>query len=152
MAQLNEKELFESVPVPKAVARLIVPTIISQIVTVIYNLADTFFIGRIDALFANAGIMPAGNMSELKTDDWARMVEINIMGVLNSMAAVLPRFIAQKRGHIVVTPPSRAQGPCPATPCTAAQSTLCAPCSKVSAPNAWRKGQISEQRQFFPAQ
>ena len=103
MAQLNEKELFESVPVPKAVARLIVPTIIRQIVTVIYNLADTFFIGRIDALFANAGIMPAGNMSELKTGDWARMVEINIMGVLNSMAAVLPRFIAQKRGHIVVT-------------------------------------------------
>lgn len=59
--------------------------------------------GRIDALFANAGIMPAGNMSELKTGDWVRMVEINIMGVLNSMAAVLPRFIAQKRGRIVVT-------------------------------------------------
>lgn len=47
MAQLSEKELFETVPVPKAVARLIIPTIISQIVTVIYNLADTFFIGRI---------------------------------------------------------------------------------------------------------
>lgn len=47
MAELTEKELFESVPVPKAVARLIIPTIISQIVTVIYNLADTFFIGRI---------------------------------------------------------------------------------------------------------
>ena len=59
--------------------------------------------GKIDALFANAGIMPAGNMSELKTDDWARMVGINVMGVLNSMAAVLPEFIAQKGGHIVVT-------------------------------------------------
>lgn len=47
MAQLSEKELFETVPVPKAVARLIISTIISQIVTVIYNLADTFFIGRI---------------------------------------------------------------------------------------------------------
>lgn len=59
--------------------------------------------GKVDALFANAGIMPAGNMSELKTDDWAHMVEINIMGVLNSIAAVLPQFIAQKSGHIVVT-------------------------------------------------
>ena len=59
--------------------------------------------GRIDALFANAGIMPAGNMSELKTDDWVRMVEVNVMGVLNSMAAVLPRFFAQKSGHIIVT-------------------------------------------------
>lgn len=59
--------------------------------------------GKIDALFANAGIMPAGNMSELKTDDWAHMVNINIMGVLNSMAAVLPQFIAQKNGHIIVT-------------------------------------------------
>lgn len=59
--------------------------------------------GKIDVLFANAGIMPAGNMSEGKTDDWARMVDINIMGVLNAMAAVLPEFVAQKRGHIVVT-------------------------------------------------
>lgn len=59
--------------------------------------------GKVDTLFANAGVMPAGNMSELKTDDWARMVQINIMGVLNAMAAVLPEFIAQKRGHIVVT-------------------------------------------------
>lgn len=59
--------------------------------------------GRVDALFANAGIMPAGNMSQLKTGDWARMVDINIMGVLNSMAAVLPQFIEQKSGHIIVT-------------------------------------------------
>lgn len=47
MNQLTEKELFETVLVPRAVARLIIPTIISQIVTVIYNLADTFFIGQI---------------------------------------------------------------------------------------------------------
>lgn len=42
-----EKELFETMPVPKAVAALAVPTIISQVVTMIYNLADTFFIGQI---------------------------------------------------------------------------------------------------------
>ena len=59
--------------------------------------------GRIDALFANAGIMPAGNMSELQVQDWRRMVNINIVGVLNSIAAVLPEFLAQKSGHIIAT-------------------------------------------------
>lgn len=41
--QISEKELFEELPVPKAVATLAIPTIISQVVTMIYNLADTFF-------------------------------------------------------------------------------------------------------------
>lgn len=43
--------------------------------------------GKVDATFANAGIMPGGNMSELKVQDWMGMVEINIKGVLNAMAA-----------------------------------------------------------------
>lgn len=59
--------------------------------------------GRVDALFANAGVMPGGNMSEGKLGDWMAMVDINIKGVLNAMAAVLPEFLAQKSGHIVVT-------------------------------------------------
>ena len=50
--------------------------------------------GKADAVFANAGIMPAGNMSELKVKDWNAMIEINIKGVLNVMAAVLPEFSA----------------------------------------------------------
>ncbi len=43
----RETYLFEQMPVPKAVATLAIPTIISQIVTMIYNLADTFFIGQL---------------------------------------------------------------------------------------------------------
>ncbi len=46
MEDQSEKALFESTPVPKAVATLAIPTIISQVVTMIYNLADTFFIGQ----------------------------------------------------------------------------------------------------------
>ena len=46
MAQFSERELFETVPVPRAVATLAVLTVISQVVTMIYNLADTFFIGQ----------------------------------------------------------------------------------------------------------
>ena len=59
--------------------------------------------GKVDVLFANAGTMPGGNMSELKVADWISMVDINVKGVLFSMAAVLPEFIAQKSGHIIVT-------------------------------------------------
>lgn len=42
----ENKEIFESMPVPKALATLAIPTIISQLITMIYNLADTFFIGQ----------------------------------------------------------------------------------------------------------
>ena len=41
-----KKEIFESMPVPKALATLAIPTIISQLIAMIYSLADTFFIGR----------------------------------------------------------------------------------------------------------
>lgn len=46
MREPSEKEIFETLPVHRAVAALAVPTIISQIVSIVYNLADTFFIGR----------------------------------------------------------------------------------------------------------
>lgn len=59
--------------------------------------------GRVDVLFANAGIMPAGNMSALKVNDWMSMVDTNIKGVLYGMAAVLPEFKAQKSGQVIVT-------------------------------------------------
>ncbi|MBQ9891019.1 MAG: polysaccharide biosynthesis C-terminal domain-containing protein [Firmicutes bacterium] len=42
----DKKELFESMPIPKALATLAIPTIISQMINVIYNMVDTFFIGR----------------------------------------------------------------------------------------------------------
>ncbi len=42
----DKKELFENTPVPKALATMAVPTIISQLVNLVYNLVDTFFIGR----------------------------------------------------------------------------------------------------------
>ncbi len=45
--QTNEKkELFENTPIPKALATLAVPTIISQLINLIYNMVDAFFIGR----------------------------------------------------------------------------------------------------------
>ncbi len=59
--------------------------------------------GKIDVLFANAGIMPASSVKDLKTKDWSNMVDINIKGVLNSVAAVYPEFLKNNKGHIIVT-------------------------------------------------
>ncbi|WP_137863012.1 MULTISPECIES: SDR family oxidoreductase [unclassified Sphingomonas] len=57
--------------------------------------------GRIDALVNNAGVMPLSPLAALKRDEWRRMIDVNIHGVLNGIAAVLPRFVAQGRGHVV---------------------------------------------------
>ncbi len=46
MEQTKEKQIFEQLPVPKAVFTLAVPTVISQLIVLIYNLADTWFIGQ----------------------------------------------------------------------------------------------------------
>lgn len=45
--QKNNNELFTTMPVGKAVAKLAIPTVISQIVIILYSLADTFFVGQI---------------------------------------------------------------------------------------------------------
>lgn len=57
--------------------------------------------GSIDVIFLNAGVMPNSPLSALKTDEWDQMVDVNIKGVLNGVAAVLPTFISQKSGHII---------------------------------------------------
>lgn len=59
--------------------------------------------GRVDAIFLNAGVMPNSPLSALKTDEWHQMVDVNIKGVLNGVAAVLPGFLAQKSGHVIAT-------------------------------------------------
>ena len=48
--------LFEQTPIPKAVAQLAVPTVLSSLVMVIYNLADTFFVGMLNDPVQNAAV------------------------------------------------------------------------------------------------
>lgn len=59
--------------------------------------------GRVDVIFLNAGIMRTSPVSALKTDEWEQTVDINIKGVLNGVAAVMPDFIAQRSGQIIAT-------------------------------------------------
>ena len=57
--------------------------------------------GRVDVIVNNAGVMPLSLMASLKVDEWDRMVDVNIKGVLNGIAAVLPEMTARGSGHIV---------------------------------------------------
>jgi NADP-dependent 3-hydroxy acid dehydrogenase YdfG len=57
--------------------------------------------GRIDVLVNNAGVMPLAMLEALKVDEWNRMIDVNIRGVLHGIAAVLPVMREQGAGHIV---------------------------------------------------
>ncbi len=59
--------------------------------------------GRVDVLFNNAGIMPVNNLSELAHQEWQQMLDINVKGVLNGIAAALPVMRKQKFGHVIST-------------------------------------------------
>jgi len=57
--------------------------------------------GRIDVMLNNAGLMPHSPLDKLKIDEWDRMIDVNIKGVLYGIAAALPYMEAQKSGHII---------------------------------------------------
>ena len=59
--------------------------------------------GKVDVMFLNAGLMPSAEISKLKTTEWDRTVDVNIKGVLNGIAAVLPTFKEEGSGHIITT-------------------------------------------------
>ncbi|RVM02810.1 SDR family oxidoreductase [Sinorhizobium meliloti] len=69
----------------------------------VQNLVDTAVqeFGRIDVMLNNAGLMPLAPLERLKIDEWDRMIDVNIKGVLYGIAAALPHMKAQRSGHII---------------------------------------------------
>lgn len=57
--------------------------------------------GRVDVIVNNAGVMPLSNLEERKIDEWNRMIDVNIRGVLHGIAAGLPVMRSQGGGHFV---------------------------------------------------
>ena len=57
--------------------------------------------GRIDYLFNNAGVGVGGEVRDLDHEDWRKVIEVNLFGVIHGVEAVYPRMVAQASGHIV---------------------------------------------------
>jgi NADP-dependent 3-hydroxy acid dehydrogenase YdfG len=57
--------------------------------------------GRVDVMINNAGLMPQALLERLKIDEWDRMIDVNIKGVLYGIAAALPYMKQQKAGHFI---------------------------------------------------
>jgi NADP-dependent 3-hydroxy acid dehydrogenase YdfG len=57
--------------------------------------------GRIDVLINNAGLMPQSLFEQGKVDEWDRMIDVNLKGVLYGIAAALPYMKERKSGHII---------------------------------------------------
>jgi NADP-dependent 3-hydroxy acid dehydrogenase YdfG len=57
--------------------------------------------GRVDVMLNNAGVMPLAPLERLKTDEWDQMIDVNLKGVLNGIAAALPYMKEQKSGHFI---------------------------------------------------
>lgn len=66
----------------------------------IIRLAQSRF-GRVDVIVNNAGVMPLSPLEALKIDEWNRMIDVNIRGVLHGIAAGLPVMKGQQFGHMI---------------------------------------------------
>lgn len=74
-------------------------TDLDQMRAIVQLAVDQF--GRVDAMVNNAGLMPLSPLAALKIEEWNRMIDVNIRGVLHGIAAGLPVMKEQSVGHFI---------------------------------------------------
>ncbi|WP_220094235.1 SDR family oxidoreductase [Cryobacterium soli] len=85
----------------RAIACQVDVTSAPTLVDFVARTVDVF--GRLDVLVSNAGVSALSPIMELDTDGWSSMIDVNLRGVLNGIAAAMPVFHSQGRGHFVTT-------------------------------------------------
>jgi len=76
-------------------------TQLDQVKNLVDSAVEQF--GKVDVILNNAGVMPLSPVDRLNVEEWNTMIDVNIKGVLNGIAAVLPHMKAQKSGQIINT-------------------------------------------------
>ncbi|MQM40003.1 putative oxidoreductase [wastewater metagenome] len=92
-----EKELTAAGHKAKAVETDVTDS--AQVQKLVDTAVQTF--GRVDVLLNNAGLMPLSPLERLRTDEWDRMVDVNLKGTLYGIGAALPYMKEQMSGHII---------------------------------------------------
>ncbi|GAA4323069.1 SDR family oxidoreductase [Pontixanthobacter gangjinensis] len=96
------KKLQEKIEKENGGKALVVPADVTkkdELKNVVDKTKEKF--GSIDGIVNNAGLMPLSYVKNLHTDEWDKMVDVNIKGVLNGVSAVLPTMMEQKSGNII---------------------------------------------------
>ena len=94
-------ELKDEFPDEEIIPQKVDVTDYDQVKALVKTAMDNF--SRIDVLYNNDGVMPVNALNKLARDEWKQILDVNVMGVLNGIAAVLPIMEKQQSGHILAT-------------------------------------------------